>query len=150
MDKTNLLAASFVHEVTFTRQRASLKWLECNLNAYPRFLSYVAEQDDIIVGYIIWSQKSGFRKEAIIELEQIAVLPEYQARGIARTLIEQTLLSVKTELKNNNATLKHVIVTTRADNNAQRLYRKALGAEVEATIRNLYSADEVFMVARNV
>ena len=42
------------------------------------------------------------------------------------------------------------MVTTRADNAAQRLYKRVLGAEVEATITNLYSADEVIMIARNV
>jgi hypothetical protein len=31
------------------------------------------------VGYIIWVQKSGFRPEAVLELEQLAVLPG--ARG---------------------------------------------------------------------
>jgi hypothetical protein len=40
-------------------------------------------------------------------------------------------------------------VTTRTDNHAQRLYRKALGATPEAVIQDLYSADEVIMVARN-
>ena len=45
-------------------------------------------------------------------------------------------------------TLKAVVVTTRADNAAQKLYRKTLGAEVEATIASLYSGDEVLMVAR--
>jgi ribosomal protein S18 acetylase RimI-like enzyme len=42
------------------------------------------------------------------------------------------------------------LVSTRTDNQAQKLYRKVLGAEVEATIKNLYSADEVYMVARHV
>jgi hypothetical protein len=41
------------------------------------------------------------------------------------------------------------VVTTRADNDAQALYRTTLGAEVEAVIKNLYSADEVFMAARH-
>jgi hypothetical protein len=33
-------------------------------------------------------------------------------------------------------------------NAAQRLYHKALGAEVAATVSSLYSGDEVFMLAR--
>ncbi|MEC4678069.1 MAG: N-acetyltransferase, partial [Nitrospirota bacterium] len=48
------------------------------------------------------------------------------------------------------STLKHIIISTRADNHAQKLYKQALGAEVEAKISKLYSDDEVFMVARNV
>jgi hypothetical protein len=57
---------------------------------------------------------------------------------------------MKDELHGRGAILKHIMVTTRADNYAQRLYRQALGAEVECTLRDLYSADEVIMVARNV
>ena len=33
---------------------------------------------------------------------------------------------------------------------AQKLYRKMLGVEIEATITDLYSADEVVMIRRNV
>jgi hypothetical protein len=46
--------------------------------------------------------------------------------------------------------IKHFMVTTRADNYAQKLYQKTLGAQVESTITDLYSADEVLMLARNV
>lgn len=111
---------------------------------------YVAEHSTGIVGYIHWTQKSGFRPEAVLELEQIAVLPEMQGRGIGRRLIDESLPMIKDELHRCNAILKHIIVTTRADNYAQRLYRQTLGAEVECTIKDLYSADEVIMVARNV
>jgi hypothetical protein len=38
----------------------------------------------------------------------------------------------------------------RSDNHAQRLYAATLNASVEATIRNLYSADEVVMIAQNI
>jgi len=41
-------------------------------------------------------------------------------------------------------------VSTRADNYAQSFYKKVLGAKVEATIKNLFSDDEIYMVARNV
>ncbi len=61
MEKGDLLDASLVHEKAFVRQKLSFEWLECNLNAFPRLLSFVAEIEDSIVGYIIWSQKSGFR-----------------------------------------------------------------------------------------
>ena len=41
-------------------------------------------------------------------------------------------------------------VSTRADNHAQSLYKKVLGAKNEATIKNLFSVDGVYMVVRNV
>lgn len=100
-------------------------------------------------GYI-WNQKSGFRSEAVVELEQIAVLPSHHGKGIGSSLIEETLPLVKYQLTKQGSVLKHVTVTTRADNHAQKLYRDILGAEVEATIANLYSGDEVLMVARNI
>jgi hypothetical protein len=65
-------------------------------------------------------------------------------------LITETLPLVKGKLAKKNAVLKHVVVTTGADNFVKNLDKDTLGAEIEATISNLYSADEVFMVARNV
>jgi ribosomal protein S18 acetylase RimI-like enzyme len=110
---------------------------------------FVAEEAGTISGFILWTEKSGFRTEVILELEQLGVLPEKQGLGIGETLIRKSLPLVADELVKRGARVKAVLITTRSDNDAQRLYRKALGAEVEATISNLYSGDEVIMVARN-
>jgi len=150
MAEEDLKDASKAHAEAFVRQKLSYKWLECTLNAFPRTLCYVSVFEEEIVGYIIWAQKSGFRPKVVLELEQIAVLPAHQGRGIGRKLIEKSLHLVKAHLLDQGSTLNHIVVTTRADNYAQRLYKQVLGAEVEAEINNLYSADEVFMVARNV
>lgn len=139
-----------IHKETFIRQTLSYEWLECTLKAFPRMLSYVAIINGMVAGYIIWSQKSGFRPEAIMELEQLAVQPTLQSQGIGKALIKQSLHLVRMQLTSQGSNLKHVVVTTRADNYAQALYKKVLGAQVEATVADLYSADEVFMVARNI
>lgn len=151
MGAEDLSRAAEVHAQAFARQTLSYDWLQCTLNAFPRMLCYVAiKENETVAGYIVWSQKSGFRPDAVLELEQIAVLPTYQGMGIGKILIEQSLQQARKHLYNRGSMLKHVIVTTRADNHAQRLYKQVLGAEVEATITDLYSADEVIMVARNV
>ncbi|WP_413113516.1 GNAT family N-acetyltransferase [Thaumasiovibrio sp. DFM-14] len=150
MTEKDLLGAALVHKSAFVRQNYSNEWLACNLNAFPRYLIYVAEIDNEIVGYIIWVQKSGFRPEAVLELEQLAVMPNFQGKGIGRKLIIESLPQVKNQLALKHSTLKHVLVTTRADNYAQELYKSTLGAEVEITISDLYSADEVMMIARNI
>ena len=139
-----------VHERAFPRQKHSREWIECNFRAFPRMQYFAAENEAEIIGFIHWTQKSGFRPEVVLELEQIAVLPDRQGQGVGEMLIKSSLPEVSHQLKERNAIVKHIIVTTRADNAAQRLYWKTLGAEVEAVITNLYSADEVFMVARNV
>lgn len=149
MQPADLPAAAAVHRLAFVRQNHSLEWLGATLAAYPRFLCYLAEDQGAVVGYILWAQKSGFRDQAVLELDQVAVLPARHGQGIGRALIDQSLPLVKSELAQQGSTLKHIIVNTRADNHAQQLYRDALGAEVVATISDLYSADEVFMVARN-
>ncbi|TVP89115.1 MAG: GNAT family N-acetyltransferase [Pseudomonadaceae bacterium] len=150
MEQADLETAAEVHRLAFTRQHHSFKWLESNLNAAPKTFCYVAYAEASCIGYIIWSQKAGFRPSVVLELEQIAVSPNFQGNGIGKILITDTLPDVIRKLKEQGAVLKHIMVTTRADNYAQRLYRNVLGAEVEATLANLYSADEVIMVARNV
>ena len=150
MEKTDLDNVAEIHRLTFVRQQNSLQWIQCNFNAFPRFLNFVAEKEGKILGYIIWIQKSSFRPQAVIELEQLAVSPNFQNQGVSRQLITESLALVNNHLSLNGSTLKHILVTTRADNFAQQLYKSTLGAEIETTITNLYSDDEVLMIARNV
>lgn len=150
MEGADLNGAAEVHQLAFVRQQRSYEWLACNLNAFPRILCFVAENEQGIVGYINWIQKSGFRPDVVLELEQLAVSPHHQGKGIGRRLIMESLPLAKKQLANDGSLLKHILVTTRADNFAQQLYKSTLGAEVETTISQLYSADEVLMIARNV
>ncbi len=149
MQQADLAAAACVHQAAFVRQCRSQEWLACNLAAFPRMVSYVALADSVCIGYVIWTQKSGFRPEVVLELEQIAVAPNWQGKGVGQALIEQSLRDVQRVLQEGESVLKHIIVTTRTDNHAQKLYTRVLGAKVEAVISNLYSADEVVMVARH-
>lgn len=149
MVEEDIPSVANVHRQAFRRQLDSEKWITCNFRAAPRMQYYVAVDGSAIVGYIHWTQKSGFRPETVLELEQIAVLPRIQGRGVGRRLIDESLPLIREQLDERGASLKAIIVTTRADNNAQRLYRDALEAEVECTIKGLYSADEVIMIARN-
>jgi predicted N-acetyltransferase YhbS len=113
--------AAEVHRQIFPLQGDSEKWIECNFRAYPRLQYFVAEDDSEIVGFIHWTQKSGFRLKLVLELEQIAVLSEKQNQGIGRKLIEESIPMVGEQLNKRGAAIKHFIVSTRADNCAQRL-----------------------------
>ncbi|PCJ20272.1 MAG: N-acetyltransferase [SAR86 cluster bacterium] len=150
MEQKDLREAAEIHKETFSRQRHSYQWLESSLKAFPRFFCFVIDNEDSILGYIIWAQKSGFRPATVLDLDQIAVHPKCQSKGIGKALIVESLPLVKDQLANQNSDIKHITVNTRADNFSQNLYKKTLKAEVEAVIKNLYSADEVFMIARNV
>lgn len=139
-----------VHSEAFLRQTLSYEWVSCNFRAFPRIKYFVAETEAGVVGYIQWIEKSGFRKEVVLELEQMAVLPAMQGKKVGTALIQQTLPLIQKELAKRQATLKHLLVTTRDDNPAQQLYAKTINATVECTIRNLFSADEVLMISRNI
>lgn len=151
MHKDDIDAVAKVHSEQFPRQNDSIRWVSCNFAAFPRILMFVArDEKDKIVGYIQWIQKSGFRQQSVIELEQIAVLKSQQGKGIGTLLIEQSLKYIKDYLSGTNSSLKAILVTTRTDNQAKSLYAKVLKAKEIAVIKDLYSHDEVIMLADGV
>jgi len=150
MEEKDIVPVALIHASEFSRQRHSEQWITSTLRAYPRSLCYVAEIKHEVVGYITWLQKSGFRPEAVVELDQVAVKKELQGNGVGKQIIFESLKGVRIQLQRLGLELKHIVVSTRADNSAQQLYKSAFGAQIEATISNLYSSDEIFMVARNV
>ena len=145
----DLLDVAKIHKEIFSRQLHSKQWISCNFKAYPRIRLFVAEEDGMLLGYVQWIEKSGFRKEVVLELEQIAVLPSQQKQGIGSSLISESLKLIKEELNQRNASIKHILVSTRTDNDAQKLYKKFLNAQSEVIVPNLFSADEVLMISRN-
>ena len=124
------------------------KWIICNFNAYPRMQYFVAEVENRVVGYILWVEKGGFRKEAVLELEQIGVLSDFRGKGIGSKLVIESLEEMKKYLNDRGSRLKLVEVTTGTSNQAQKLYSKTLNAKPECTIRDLYRGDELIMIAR--
>ena len=151
MHQEDIDAVARIHSQQFPRQRDSLGWVSSNFAAFPRIMMYVArDEKDKVIGYVQWIHKSGFRKESVIELEQIAVMKKEQGMGIGSKLIDYSLGSIKGFLDDTGSTLKAILVSTRTDNEAQNLYRKSLGAEPVAVIKDLYSHDELIMIARGV
>lgn len=128
----------------------ALKWIECNFNAFPRMQYFIAKFGNDIVGYILWMEKGGFRKEAVWELEQIAVLPEYRGKGIGEKMIKESFENIKKYTHARGSKIKLILITTSAENLAQKIYSKVLGAKVECIIKDLFRSDEVIMIARNI
>ena len=88
MTAQDIHPAAEVHKAAFVRQSMSQDWIQCNFNAYPRMQLFVAEEEGVIAGYIHWTQRSGFRPTVVLELEQLAVHPDFQGRGIGTRLME--------------------------------------------------------------
>lgn len=151
MHEDDIDAVAKIHSQQFARQKDSARWISCNFAAFPRIMLFVArDEKDKVIGYIQWIQKSGFRQESVVELEQIAVLLNQQGKGIGTLLIEKSLKYLKDYLADSNSNLKAVLVSTRTDNVAKSLYEKVLKAQEIAVIKDLYSHDEIIMMARDV
>lgn len=148
LEEDDIQSVATVHREAFTRHRESEEWVRCNFDAYPRIQLFVAAEEESIKGFIMWTQRSGFREKAVLELEQIAVHPDYQGRGIGTQLIEESLPVVEKWLANRNSSISTIIVGTRVDNEAQRLYKKTLDAEPAAIIENYASGNELFLISR--
>ncbi len=150
MKKEDIPAAAHVYTSAFPQQTFSKEWLECAFNSFPKCQLFVAEQSTKIVGLILWTEKSGFRKEAFFELEQIIVHPEFQRKGIGSQLIIESLPEVGSKIAERHACLKNIIINTQSDNNSQELYRKTLGAKPVAIVSKKFMADGVYMIAKDV
>lgn len=136
-----------IHREAFPRQIDSENWVRASLVAAPRIIAYVLSHEREIAGYLFWVQKSGIRPAAVVELDQIAVSSKFRGRGLGARLIRESFTLLRAELAANGQEVKSILVSTRADNEAQRLYSKVLGAKVVASIDDLYSATEIFMIA---
>ncbi len=87
MEESGLSEVAAILKVCFPRQGHSSTWVTSNFGYFPRIQYFVAEVKSELVAFIAWSEKSGFRNESVMELEQIAVLPKLQRKGLGRKLI---------------------------------------------------------------
>jgi ribosomal protein S18 acetylase RimI-like enzyme len=124
------------------------KWIRCNFKAFPRMQYFVAQLRGKVLGYILWVEKGGFRENAVLELEQIAVHPDYRGIRIGTKLIRESLKELKDYLRKRRSKLKLIEISTGVSNKAQKLYKKTLNAKLECVIRDFFREDEVIMIAR--
>ncbi|GAA6131495.1 GNAT family N-acetyltransferase [Halopseudomonas sabulinigri] len=150
MKRNDLAGAVQVHQQAFGRQAQSPYWIEVTLEAFPRFLCFVAEEGAQILGYLIWAQQRGYRDEASLELDQIAVLPEFLSEQVARRLIEESMPHVSAQLASQGICAKHINISLRDDEHLHRPYQAALDIEVTTAISELYRIDKVMMAAKEM
>lgn len=124
------------------------EWVSACFAAGPRMEYWVAEVEGQILGYILWTEKGGFRTDAVVELEQIAVIARQRRTGIGRTLITESLRGVAERILNRGARLKLIEVTTGSEQNAVEFYHRVLGTEVTARLPDYFRGDEYILLAR--
>jgi ribosomal protein S18 acetylase RimI-like enzyme len=119
------------------------KYLGGAINRY-----YVVTIKEEIVGYILWAEVGGFRKNCILELEQIAVVKDWHNKDAGTQLIDESLSQVTSLLGAQNRYLKLVEVTTGTNNRAQELYKRTLDAKAKYIKKDFFDEDEVVMISR--
>lgn len=127
---------------------AATRWVQACWAARPRMRYWVAERLGGIVAYILWMEKGGFRRDAVVELEQIAVQPSLRGQGVGGELIRRSLDQLTRLVEAEGRRVKVIEVTTGSEQGAVEFYRRTLGAEVVAKIPGLFRGDEFILVAR--
>lgn len=126
------------------------RWVEACFAGYPRMEYWVAELGDEpeVAGYILWMEKGGFRNEAVLELEQIAVKRVMRGTGVGRELTIQSLRGIESRLHDRGSVIDVIEVTTGSEQRAVEFYRRTLGATPVAKIPGLFRGDEWVLLAR--
>ena len=106
--------------------KASRAWILANARAYPINSYFVLLGEGVIIGYILWAEKGGFRKEAVLELAQIGVTASSRGQGGGEFLINESFKEVQLRLDDKDRRVELVLVTTSTSNEAQRLYEHAV------------------------
>jgi ribosomal protein S18 acetylase RimI-like enzyme len=124
------------------------RWVESCWRAAPRMQYWVAVRSGAVVGYILWLEKGGFRRQAVLELEQVAVRSALRGQGVGEALIRASLDGLRHELRARGAELKLVEVTTGSEQGAVGFYARVLRTEVAARIPDFFRGDEYILIAR--
>lgn len=136
---------SLVYGSCFSNERIHSVWIESSFNSFPRAVYYVIEIEHVIVGYILWAVKNGFRDACIAELEQLAVMPNNRGKGLARALIAQSFLLFQQHVVNAGFKVGSVIVTTTEGNSAEKLYINTLDVKNVAVLKGYGDANEIIL-----
>ena len=149
--ESDLRGIARVGEAAFSGMRPSGKaalWVRTCWRASPRMRYWVALLGRKVVGYILWMEKGGFRKDVVLELEQIAVERSRRGRGIGELLIRTSLEGEQSRIERRGSRLKLVEVTTGSEQGALGFYRRSIGAKPVAKIPDLFRGDEYVLIAR--
>lgn len=101
----------------------------------------VAEDKGKIIGLTTWIAH-GLPKHGLVELDRIAVLPEYRGKGIAKGLFHGLITSADNELKNRGKKLRKLFILTHASNKRAHKFYEKMGLKHETTLKDHYYEDE--------
>jgi ribosomal protein S18 acetylase RimI-like enzyme len=149
--RTDLEAIARIGSASFSGMRpisSGRQWVGSCWAARPRMRYWVARRDGRIVAYILWVEKGGFRPDAVVELEQVAVAPALRGQGVGGVLVRESFRQLNQRILNSGRRVKVIEVTTGPEQGAVGFYRRTLGTRRVATVPDLFRGDEYILIAR--
>jgi ribosomal protein S18 acetylase RimI-like enzyme len=144
-NKSNIKDISKIYSACFPGEMNHEVWINSCFNSFPKSIYYVYEVDNVIQGYILWSVKNGFRANAIIELDQLGVHPDFAGKGVGRKLTSKSFEYFKSHIAGLGHDVGSVIVTTSEGHYAEELYKSTLGVTRNGIIKEYGSGDELIL-----
>ena len=131
---------------TVLKESYNIKSIEEGIEAFKnetakQYHFIVADDDGRIAGITTW-QVHGLPKHGLCELDRIAVLPEYQGKGIGKSLFKTLLKAANEAYKKQGQKLRKLYLMAHADNKAAQLFYRKLGLKHEATLKSHYYKDK--------
>jgi ribosomal-protein-alanine N-acetyltransferase len=115
---------------------------EAFMNELKKGINYtVAEDNGKILGITTWLIH-GLHKHGLIELDRIAVLPEFRGKGISKQLFDALVKDAKKEFEKKGEKLRKLFLLTHASNERAHLFYERMGLRHETTLRKHYYDNE--------
>ena len=96
-----------------------------------------ADDDGKIAGIVTWLMH-GLPKHQLAELDRIAVLPEYQGKGVAKELFKALIEDSKKFFEKNNSKLRKLYLLTHTENKRAHKFYEKMGFTHETTLKEHY------------
>lgn len=101
----------------------------------------VAEDNGIIIGLTTWLTH-GLPKHGLAELDRIAVLPEFQGKGVAKKLFKKLVDESGEFYKKNKSRLRKLYLLTHDNNERAKKFYEKIGFTHETTLKKHYYDDK--------
>ena len=133
------------HVAAVLLKNYNIKNLEEAKNAFlddlKRFEFIIAEEGGKIIGISCW-RIHGLPKHQVAECGRVAVLPEYQGKGIATALFEKVVHEADIYYKKKKTKLRKIYAYVHSSNKKAKEFYENLGLIKEAVLKDHYYKGE--------